>query len=131
MLVTALVPALIDTICSLAQLIAEAHAARMQIEGVAPPPIDSGACGRLPRTVMQAAQFLLELVRGDRRTHIQFERRGVDARRHGPVASLELGGHDAVQVHDPGADRGREYQQGQDDRHAPAQQLGTSRAPAQ
>ena len=85
----------------LAQLVDEAHAARMQVEGVAMPPIDARARRGIAAAVVQAAQFLLEIVGRDRRTRVQLERRGIDARRHRPEPALKLAGHDAVEMHDP------------------------------
>ena len=110
------------------QLVAEAHAARMQIEGVFTPPIDPGGRRRVPGAVVEAVEFLFEIGRRDLRTGVELERRGVDARRNGPVPTLEFPGHDAVEVHDPGAERGRQNDAHQDERHAEAKQLGTRHA---
>ena len=109
-------------------LVDEAHAARMQIEGAAVPPIQSGARGGIAGAVMQAAQFLLEIVRRDLRTHVEFERRRVDARRHGPVPALEFPGDDAVEVRDPDGSRDREHGAHHEQRRPPAQEFGTCRA---
>ncbi len=77
---------------------------------------------------MQAAQLFLEIVRRDLRTHVQIERRRVDARRHGPVPALEFPGDDAVEVRDPDGGGDPEHGAHREQRRPPAQEFGTCRA---
>ena len=55
---------------------------------------------------MDAAEFLFEVGRRNLRTQVEFERCGVDARRHGPVPTLEFPRYHSVEVHDPGGKGG-------------------------
>ena len=73
----------------------------MQIEGIAATSIDTRARRWIAGPVVQTAQFLFEIVGRDRRADVEFERRCEDARRHGPVPTLEFPGYHAVEVRDP------------------------------
>lgn len=77
---------------------------------------------------MDAAELLFEIARRDLRADVELERCCVDARRHRPVPTLEFPGHDAVEVYDPGGAGGGKYNARQDERRAPAKQLGTCHA---
>ena len=96
-----------------ALLIDEAHPPGANVEGIADPAIQTGTAGRIAASIVHATQFLLEIVRGNARTGIEFERCSIDARRHRPMATLKLFGHHAIQVHDPAThshhDNGEEH----------------------
>jgi hypothetical protein len=53
------------------QFVAEAHAARMDIEGVSMPSIGPRARGRISGAIVEAAKFLLEIARRDLRTDVE------------------------------------------------------------
>ena len=84
----------------------------MEIEVAAMPTVDARPCRGIAATVVEAAQFLFEVVGPYRSTDIQIERFGVHARRHGPMPTLEFPGHDAVEVHDPDCGDGCENTKG-------------------
>jgi hypothetical protein len=92
-----------------------------------------GARPRLGITaaVVEAAQFLFQVVRPYRSTDIEIERFGVDTRRHGPMPTLEFPGHDTVEINDPGGGDGCERAQcaaREDEYDAPATRLGAAHA---
>jgi len=94
-----------------AQFIDEAYAARVQIEAVSASPVHTRTRLRIAHAVMQPVKFLLQVARRDRRAGVQFQRRGIHARRHRPVASLKFTRHHAVQMHHPDdGDGGRNQQ---------------------
>ena len=110
------------------RFVAEAHAARLQVEGVAAPPVDSRAGRGIPGAVMKTPQLLLEIAGRDRSAHVELEGRRKDPGRHRPVPALKLAGHHAVQVHHPDADRCREQRAHQGERDHPAKPGGTRHA---
>ena len=73
----------------------------MKIEAAAVPAVDARPCRGITAPVVQAPQFPFEVLGPHRGTDIQIDRLGVDPRRHGPVATSELAGHDSIEVHDP------------------------------
>jgi hypothetical protein len=79
----------------------------VQIEAAAIAPIHAGRRGGITPVILQAAQFLFEVVRRHRRADVEFERCGVDVRRYGPMPALKFAGHNAVEVRDPYGDEGR------------------------
>jgi hypothetical protein len=95
-----------------ALFIDEAHPPGANVEGIADPAIQTGSAGRIAAPIVHAAQFLLEIIRGNARTGIELERCSKDVRRHRPMATLKLFGHHAIQMHDPGA--GNRRDNGQD-----------------
>jgi hypothetical protein len=92
----------------LPELVYEAYAACMEIEVAAVSAVHAGPRGRIAAAVMQAVQFLFEVVGRHGSTGVKIERLGVDARRHRPQPTLEVPGHDAVEIHDPDCSEGRE-----------------------
>ena len=56
----------------------------MKIEGAAMPTVDARSCRGIAAAVMQATQFLFQVVRPYRGPDIEIDRLGVDPRRHGP-----------------------------------------------
>jgi hypothetical protein len=87
---------------SIALFIDEAHLPGANVEGIPNPAIQTGTAGRIAGPIVHAAQFLLEIVRGNARTGIELERCSIDVRRHRPMATLKLFGHHSIQMHDPG-----------------------------
>jgi hypothetical protein len=77
---------------------------------------------------VKAAQFLFEIAGGYRGTDVEFERRREDARRHGPVPTLEFASDDAVEVHDPGRESGGEYDACNKECEAPPRRPGAGHA---
>ncbi len=95
------------------------------------PPIKSRARVRIAAPVVQTAQFLFEVIRTHRRTRVELERRCEDARRHRPMTTLEFPGDDAVEVHHPQGDGGRERdasQEADEEQEAPARRPAASHA---
>src|ERR1700726_2068139 len=73
----------------------------MQIKSIAMPLIEAGPRRGVAASVVKTAQFLVEIAGRYWSTDVKFERRREDARRYGPVTTLEFPGYDPVEVHDP------------------------------
>jgi hypothetical protein len=101
----------------------------MEIEVAAVSPVDAGPRCRIAAAVVEAAQFLFEVISRYGRAGIEIERLGVDARRHRPQPTLEIPGHDAVEVYNPGrGGDGCERDARHDEHGESTQQFGASHA---
>jgi hypothetical protein len=80
----------------------------MEIEVAAVSAVHTGPRCRIAASVVEAAQLLFEVVSRHGSAGVKIEGLGVDARRHRPQPTLEVPGHDAVEIHDPDCSEGRE-----------------------
>src|SRR5258708_23584361 len=73
----------------------------MQFEGPSLPPVNARAGRGIAAPIVEAAQFLFEIVGSHRSTGVKIERRRIDTRRHGPQPALEFSSHDAIEMQNP------------------------------
>jgi hypothetical protein len=106
-------------------LIAEAHAARVQNEGISLAPIITGARQWIAGTVVQPVQFLFQIVRRHRRTDVELQGRRIHMRRHRPVPALKLPLHHPVQMRNPQRNGHRKNEAHHNERRSPAKQSGS------
>ncbi len=92
----------------------------MEVEVTAAAAVDAGPHRGIAAAIVETSQLFLKVIRPHRSAGIEFERLGVDARRHRPQATAEFPGDDVIEVCDPS--RGGDNERGarEDQQTAPA-----------
>jgi hypothetical protein len=96
----------------------------MEIEVATVSAVHTGSRSGIAAAVVKAAQLLFEFVGRHGSTAVKIEGLGVDARRHRPQPTLEVPGHDAVEIHDPDCSEGYERDAHHDEQLAQTMRLG-------
>jgi hypothetical protein len=96
----------------------------MEFEVAAVSAVHTGPRGRIAAAVVEAAQLLFEVVGRHGSTGVKVEGLGVDARRHRPQPTLEVPGHDAVEIYDPDCSEGYERDAQDQEQVAQTMRLG-------
>jgi hypothetical protein len=102
----------------------------MQFEGGPFPSVDARTGRGIAAPVVEAAQFLFEIVGVHGSADIKIERRRIDTRRHGPQPALEFSSHDAIEMKNPrrGGGGGRKHDEQAYEQDAPTAPLGAGHA---